>query len=149
MNEEEKTREIIDNMILDKEAQSIIREYRNNKTLIGKVRFLNANKTRFKNAKYYTEHLSKSMKEIRDVSEQLKQVLKSHKGKKMKHFTKTMDNILSKFDKQQDEFAATIEEIDDLFYRNNINDDDDNDDNDNGDDDIKKIEKVRILPHAI
>lgn len=128
---EEETGKIIRMMAADMEARRTIREYKDNGTLLGKVRVMAANRTRFETAGFYTQLLHESMKSVRAAGKKLKEALSKSGAKSGSQFSKRMDAIMTKFEDQQDRFDETLSELDMVtVYLNNDSDGEDGNDDD-------------------
>lgn len=110
---ENETAKIIRLMANELEAKRIIREYRGNDTLLGKLRVMEANRARFETAGQYAELLTASMKAVRTASKKLKAAISAGSSSKTgDRFAKRMDKIMAKFDKQQTQIEEMLDELD-------------------------------------
>ena len=106
------TSKLIRIMAEEVESERMIKEYGNNKTLLGRVRVIEANAKRCKTVGSQAEMIIESMESLRVASKSLKSLLKTvTKKTDMKKMVKVMDKLIDYLVDYQENVSESFDEF--------------------------------------
>lgn len=108
---------IIQLMAAEAEDNRIISEFSTNKTLLGQIRTINANTSRFTMAGERAVILFQSLKGLRTATKLLKDILKDSGTNDMPKFLKRVSSVIDFLDDHEDVFKETMDELNTVGIR--------------------------------